>query len=58
MYDLDTFDRYLVEIVDRLIMTGLSEMEAARLVTRLLQSILTTSEIDERIPGPASDQLS
>ena len=44
----EKFDFCLVQIMDRLIISGMSEADAAVLVGSLLESLLTPEEIEER----------
>ena len=51
------FESALVNIIDALIESGLSEWEATNLVGNLLESLMTPEEIEERIAHTEQNHL-
>ena len=48
--ELNMFETLLVTIIDGLIKSGKSEPEALSLVTRLLASVMSYDDLQERLP--------
>ena len=44
-----TFNEIMIEIIDRLIMSGLSEKDAVCLISTLLQKVMTAEELQDMI---------